>query len=154
MRPSFSLPRLLRLITVSEGLQKRHDLVFLLIGQPEAPDRHVHVLWELRGGPARRLLSRSAMRATGEFIACVVEVDDFFQALKVSIVHIGLDEIGTRPLVHIPQGRSLELAVELRSEPGPIGIRVELWISKKVAYAFVNVRRACLVGGVSVSVRL
>jgi hypothetical protein len=37
-------------------------------------------------------------------------VDDFFQALKVAVVHIGLDEIGTRPLVHVPQGRDLELA--------------------------------------------
>jgi hypothetical protein len=74
------------------------------------------------------------MRATGEFIAGVVEVDDFFQALKVAIVHIGLHEIGTRPLVNVSQGRHLELAVELRSEPRPLGIRVELRISEEVAY--------------------
>lgn len=79
------------------------------------------------------------MRAAGEFIAGVVEADDFFQALKIAIVHIGLDEIGTRPFVYIPQGGNLELAVELWSEPRPIGIRVELRISKKVAYPLVHI---------------
>ena len=95
---------LLRLIAVSECLHKRHELVFLFIGQPQVADRLVHVLWDLRGGPARRLFSRSAMLTAGKFIAGVVEVDYFFQALKVSVVRLGLDEIGTRPLVHIPQG--------------------------------------------------
>src|SRR5262249_54782665 len=108
---------LLRLIAVSEGLHKRHELVFLFIRQPQVADRLVHVLWDLRGGPALRLFSRSAMLTTGKFIAGVVEVNDFFQALKVAIVHISLDEIWTRPLVHVPQCRDLELAVELRSEP-------------------------------------
>src|SRR5262245_15968783 len=94
------------------------------------------------------------MLTTRECIACVVVMDDFFQALKVAVVHIGLDEIGTRPPVHIPQGRYLELAVELRSEPRPIGIRVELRIPEEVACPFVYIRWACWVGGVSVSVRL
>jgi hypothetical protein len=71
------------------------------------------------------------MRASGKFIAGIVEVDDFFQALKVAVVHIGLDEIGTRPLVNIPQGRDLKLAVELRSEPRPIRVWIELWIPEK-----------------------
>src|SRR4029453_13343539 len=140
-RSSFSLERLLRLITVSEGLQKRHDLVFLLIGQPEVPDRRIHILWELRGGPAHHLFSLRAIRASGKFIAGVVEADDFFQALKVTIVHIGLNEMGTGPLFPFPQGGDLKLAIELRREPRPIGIRVEERISKKVAYSFVHIRR-------------
>jgi hypothetical protein len=94
------------------------------------------------------------MLTTGKCIACVVVVDDFFKAFKVAIAHIGLDEIEARPLVRVPQCRDLELAVELRSEPRPIGIRVELRISKKVSYSFVHIRRACQVGYVSVPVRL
>src|SRR5215813_15514007 len=101
---SFSVTGLLGFVSVSEGLQKRHELVFLLIGQPQVANRLVHVLWDLRGGPARHLFSRSAMLTAGKFIAGVVEVDDFFQALKVTIVRICLDEIRTRPFVHIPQG--------------------------------------------------
>jgi hypothetical protein len=116
MRPSFSFARLLRLITVSEDLQKRHDLVFLLIGQPEIADRLVHALRELRRRPARHLLSRIAMLTSGKLVAGVVEVDDFFQALKVPIVHIGLDEVGARPLVHIP----LDFAGGHRIEIGPV----------------------------------
>src|SRR5881628_516665 len=88
--PSFSLNRMLRVIPVCEGLQKRHKLVFLLIGQPKITDRRVHVLWDLRCRPARHLFSRGAMKTMGELIARIVEVDDCLQALQVTIVHIRL----------------------------------------------------------------
>ena len=94
------------------------------------------------------------MLTAGKFIAGVVEVDYFFQALKVTIVRIGLDEIGTRPLVYVPQCGDLELAVELRSESRPVGIRVEPRIPKEVAHALVHKCCARRVGGESVSVRL
>src|SRR6266446_1279036 len=97
-------------------LQKRNELVFLLIGQPEVTDRRVHVLGDLRRRPTRYLFSRSTLLTMGEFIAGVVEVDNLLQALKVAIVSVRLDEIGTRSHVYVPQGRDLELPVKLRSE--------------------------------------
>src|SRR5262249_50723303 len=114
-----------RLVSVRECLQEGYDLVFLFIGQPQISNRRVPVLRDLRIWPARHLLSSSAILTTREFVARVVEVDDFLQALEVAIVHVGLDEVGARPLVHIPQRRDLELAVELRSEPYPVGIWIE-----------------------------
>jgi hypothetical protein len=56
-------------------------------------------------------------------------LNHFFQALKVAVVHIGLNEIGPRPLVDIPQGGHLELALVLRSELCPIRI----WVSCRSA---------------------
>src|SRR6266542_2116270 len=145
---------LLKLIPICEGLHKRYELVFLFIGQPQVADRRVHVLWNLRGGPARRLFSRSAMLTTGKFIAGVVEVDDFFQALKVAVVHIGLDEIGTRSLVHIPQCRDLELAADLTREPRPITTPIDPRIPEEGAYSFVPDHSARRAGDVSVFVRI
>src|SRR5437016_2319095 len=84
--PSFSLNRMPRLIPISEALQKRHNLVFLLIGQPKIADRRVHFLWDLRCGPARQLFSRGSMGTMGELIARIVEMDDCLQALQVAIV--------------------------------------------------------------------
>src|SRR5258705_11756676 len=73
-----------------------------------------------------------------KFVASVIEVDDLFQALKVAIVGIGLDEVGTRPHVHVPQGRDLELPVKLRRAWHPLRIRVETRISEKGTYSFVH----------------
>ena len=94
----------LRLISVRKGLQERDDLVFLLRGQTEVTDRLVHVLWNLRRRPTGYLFSRSTLLTMGKFIAGVVEVDNLLQALKVAIVRICFDEVGTRPHLHVPQG--------------------------------------------------
>src|SRR5262249_1791929 len=120
----------------------RHKLAFLLGGQPEVPNRLIHVLWNLRGGPAPDFLTSGVMRTTGKSVARVVEVDDLLQALKVAIVHIGLDEIGARAVFDISQRSHLKLAVELRSQPRPIPIRVELRICEKGAYSFIQEHRA------------
>src|SRR5213593_1016685 len=123
-------------IPICKRLQKRHELVFLLGGQSEATDRFIYILWYFWGGPTGRLLSRVALRTARKAIARVVEVDDFLQALKVAVVHIGLDEIGARPLVDISQCGHLELAVESRSQLRPICIRAKLPICKKGADSF------------------
>src|SRR5206468_864223 len=107
----------------------------------EAADRRIYVLSYLRGRPTRRLLAGIPVGTTGKAIARVIEMNHFFQALKVAVVHIGLDEIGPRPPVDIPQGGHLELALVLRSELCPIRIRVKLPICKKTAYSFIHVRR-------------
>jgi hypothetical protein len=151
---SFSLMRLWRHKPVSEGLQKRHQLILLLTGQPEITDRGVHVLPYFRCRPARHLFSRGALQTAAELVARVVEMDDFFQALEVAIVHISFDEIRARPFVDVAQCRNLELAVELRSEPRPIRVRVEERISKEVADSSVNESGAGRVGCVSISVGL
>src|SRR6185295_9007836 len=85
-------------------------------------------------------------------IACVVEVDDFLQAFEVTVVHIGLDEIGPRALVDIPQGSYLELAVKARSELRPIGIRIKLSIGEKATNSFIDKGRTCGVRRVSISI--
>ena len=128
-------------IPICKGLQKRHELVFLLGGQSQATDRFIYVLWYFWGGPTGRLLSRGALRTARKAIARVVEVDDFLQALEVAVVHIGLDEIGARPFVDISHRAHLELAVESRSQLRPIRIRVKLRICKKGGDSFIHVRR-------------
>ena len=39
-------------------------------------------------------------------------MDNLFETLQISVVHVGLHEVGARPLVHVAQGGCLELAVE------------------------------------------
>ena len=46
-----------------------------------------------------------------------------FEALYKN-THVGFDEGGIRPFVHVAHGRHPELAVELRRERGPARIRV------------------------------
>src|SRR5262249_50414258 len=57
-----------RLVSVGECLQEGYDLVFLFIGQPQVSNRRVPVLRNLRIGPARHLLSLSAILTTREFV--------------------------------------------------------------------------------------
>src|SRR5262249_50791251 len=73
-----------RLVSVRECLQERYDLVFLFVGQPQVANRRVPVLRDLRIWPARHLLSLRAILTTRKFVARVVEVDDFLQALEVA----------------------------------------------------------------------
>src|SRR5262249_59949573 len=114
---------------------------FLLGCQSEATDCRIYVLLYFRGRPTRRLLSCISVGTTGKAIARVVEMDHFLQVLEVAVVHIGFDEIRSRPPVDISQGGHLELALESRSELCPIRIRVKLPICKKAAYSFIHVRR-------------
>ena len=85
-----------------------------------------------------------------KFIAGIIEVDDLFQTLKVAIVSVRLDEVGTRPHVYVPQCRDLELPVKLICKLRPLGIRVESRISEKGAYSFIHEPTAGRVGSESV----
>src|SRR6266850_2031503 len=89
-----------------------------------------------------------------QIVASVIEVNDLLQALKVAIVRIRLDEVGTRPHIHVPQSRDLELPVKLRSELRPLGIWVETRISEKGTDSFVHKSEPGRVANESVLVRL
>src|SRR5258705_13613696 len=89
-------------ISVSQCLQKRDELILPFIGQPEVPNRCVHILHDFWRRPANHLFSRSALLAMRKFVARVIEVNDLLQALKVAIVCVRFDEVATRSHVHIP----------------------------------------------------
>ena len=115
--------------TVGQRLQESDDLVFLLIAQPKLADGHVFCGWHLRHWPAIDFLGRSLRTVSRrdverKHVAGIVKVDDLLEALEVTVVHVGLDEVRARPHVHVAARRHLKLAVELRHQGCPIRVGV------------------------------
>jgi hypothetical protein len=78
-------------------LHKADQRIFLLVGQAEPPHALcVHVVGRLRRRPACDALARIIGPAARQDIACVVEMHDRLEALEVTIVSIGFDQIAAQ----------------------------------------------------------
>src|ERR1700756_1146615 len=75
-------------VSVSQRLQEGYDVVLVRITETESSNGSVFVRRNLRAGPAG-LLDIRIIGNSAHGVACVVEVDYFFQAFEVSIVHVG-----------------------------------------------------------------
>src|SRR5579862_8518954 len=87
-------------VAVIECFQECDDLILLLVRQAEIAGRHVNVRRDLGRWPAGYLFDgscRALSRLNGVrvYVARVVEVNELFQALDVSIVEELLLEIGS-----------------------------------------------------------
>ena len=83
--------RVRRSVAVGESLEKRDDLILLLIRQTEHTGCHIDIRRDLGHGPAIHLFHRSCRALPGldgewVHVARVVEVDELFQALDVTVV--------------------------------------------------------------------
>ena len=131
--------------TVREYLQKRNDLVFLLIRQAEHTRRRIEVVRDLLHRPAGHPLNRSWRAVSGSDwvgkggVARVVKMYDLLQALEVAVMKERLLEVGfgagfgggalRRCRRHIANRGHLELTVNhwriLNPVPVWVGARAE-----------------------------
>jgi len=102
-----------------------------VIAQAEVPGRHVDVALDFRLGPAGDLFDGSwwavsRLHGVSENVSRVIEMDEFFQALHITIMKERLLEAGTVGRRHrrIARRRHLHLAVDARRVLDPIGVRV------------------------------
>src|SRR5580704_17732771 len=89
-------------VSVSQRLQEGHDVVLALITETESSNGRVFVRRNLRAGPAG-LLDIGIVLRGAHGVSRVIKVDHFFQALEVSIVHVGFYEARIRTLVDVAQ---------------------------------------------------
>src|SRR5438874_5207212 len=80
-------------------------------------------------------------------------MNNLFQALQISVVHVGFHEVGTRPLVHVSQRRCLELAVEGVRVLFPLRVDIAR-TSQEVTESSIDEVNARCIGRISVLVRL
>src|SRR5271155_5864906 len=89
-------------VAIRQRLQESHYLLLLVGAEPQISQLPaVHCLGMLRRRPAGCLLAGIANLASRQRVARVVEMDYFPKGFEVAIVHVGLDEIGAWPLVHV-----------------------------------------------------
>ena len=83
----------------------------------------------------------------------VVEMDDFFQTLKVAFLPVRLYEPRIRPLVDITDGYRPESTVELRRQCAPRRIAV-FWAAEESANAQIYKRRPLGITDIAILIRL
>src|ERR1700676_5037132 len=118
---------------VRQRLHKTYQLILLGVRQSQAPySFRVHVVGRFRCGPTRRTFAGVVELAARQDVARIVEMHDGFQADEVSVVSIGLNKGGIRPLVHIAQRRHLKARLVAWREPDPSRIhrgRLAEWMA-------------------------
>jgi hypothetical protein len=103
--------RLFRLPAVAERFKERHERVLVRVGQSKVSRvPHVHVDGHFRSGPATNSLAWIIRLGARQRVACVVEMDDFFQAFEIAAMSASLDESRVGPLVDVARGRHLNAA--------------------------------------------
>jgi len=148
---------------VAKCFQESDELGFFRGRQTELTYRHVLRLWNLGCRLTVHLLlrSRGAMsrfHIEREYIARVIEVDDFLQTLQVSIVHVCFRKgLAIRTLgshVHVSSGGHLHKAVESRCQRCPVRVRRRpRKISQKEPYSQVGEAETGWIGSKSETVR-
>jgi hypothetical protein len=102
-------PALLRRPSVGECLKERDDRQLFLISQFQIPQvLGIDIPGQFRLGPARcPCLCVMLLRAGGQNITNIVEMNDFLETLETAVMPVRLDEAGVRPLVNVAQCRDL-----------------------------------------------
>ena len=92
------------LVTIGQRLEKGNNGVFLCITKAEMTHLlRIDVGRLFRRRPACHLLAGIPGLAPRKHIPRVVEMHNLLQAFEVPVVHVGFDEIRSRPFVDIAQ---------------------------------------------------
>ena len=148
-----------RIVAIGEGFEEGHNLILFVVGEVKIADRHIEISADVRRWEAVDVEALPFAGLTGlhlVFVPRVVEVHNLFEALEVTVVHVGFDEGMRREAgaeIDVAEGGRLHGAVEVAGVLSPGFVRVGSALEEG-SEAGVMVVAAGGVGGEAVAVGL